>query len=93
MELALRFIVFRSKPEAELKDLGDIGEFLTEQATAFAEDKQFKYSDEAKVFSSTFKLLRDELGADAFRRFDATKKRFVGGFSVSAFEAVSLGVG
>jgi hypothetical protein len=33
------------------------------------------------------------LGDDAFRRYDQKKDRFLGGFSVSAFEAVAIGIG
>jgi len=93
MELALRFIVLRKMSEADLRGLGDIGEFLTDMAAKLAEDKQFNKNEEEQAFKATFTLIRDTLGADAFRKYDATRKRFVGGFSVSAFEAVSLGIG
>jgi hypothetical protein len=92
MELALRFLVFRRMPESQLKGLGDIGEFLTESAARLAEDKDFEREGETKAFRETFAQLQD-VGPDAFRRYDAKRKRFVGGFSVSAFEAVSLGIG
>lgn len=93
MELVLRFLVFRAMPAAGLTNLGDLGEFLTEKAAELAADKSFDLHEEERAFKSTFSLLHNALGDDAFRRYDKIKQRFVGGFSVSAFEAVALGVG
>jgi hypothetical protein len=93
MELVLRFIVFRTATTAQLVNLGDLGEFLTEKASELAREKAFDRAAEEVAFEATFAKLSKVLGSDAFRRFDAHKKRFVGGFSVSAFEAVALGIG
>ncbi|MGB7211434.1 MAG: DUF262 domain-containing protein [Gemmatimonadales bacterium] len=93
MELVLRFVVFRTIAEKHLSGLGDIGDFLTEQASALANDKSFDASGEAAAFRATFQLLKEQLGDEAFRKYDATRARAVGGFSVSAFEAIALGVG
>jgi hypothetical protein len=93
MELVLRFLVFRTMPPAGLVNLGDLGDFLTDKAAELAKDKAFDRTEEEKAFRSTFQLIKVALGDDAFRRFDNSRRRFVGGFSVSAFEAVALGVG
>lgn len=93
MELVLRFIVFRTMVPVAFANLGDLGEFLTEQAKALAQDKSFALKQEEKIFRATFALLESVLGDDAFRRYDKKKGRFVGGFSVSAFEAVAIGIG
>jgi hypothetical protein len=93
MELVLRFIVFRTMAESLLISVGDIGEFLTDEAKARAQDKAFNYKSEEKAFHKAFALLAETLGDDAFRRYDAQKGRFLGGFSVSAFEAVAIGIG
>jgi hypothetical protein len=93
MELVLRFIVFRSMPQAELTNLGDLGEFLTEKAKVLAQDKGFNYKAEEAAFRATFRILSSVLADYAFHRYDDQKGRFVGGFSVSAFEAVAIGIG
>lgn len=93
MELVLRFIVFRTMPEAKLSTIGDMGEFLTDRAVELAEKKDLDTDAEERAFRETFLVLRAQLGDDSFRRFDWQKEKFVGGFSVSAFEAVALGVG
>src|ERR1035437_5527425 len=73
--------------------VGDLGEFLTDEAKARAQDKGFNYKSEETAFRETFALLAKTLEDDAFRRYDAQKGRFLGGFSVSAFEAVAIGIG
>src|SRR5258708_6837533 len=93
MELVLRFIVFRSTPPASLTNLGDLGEFLTEKAKALAQDKTFDLKKEEAAFRETFAILDSVFGDDAFRRYDQKKDRFLGGFSVSAFEAIAVGIG
>jgi Protein of unknown function DUF262 len=93
MELVLRFIVFRTMPPTALGTIGDVGEFLTERAKDIAQDKSFDYRKEESAFRDTFSLLNSTLEDNAFRRYDKKKQRFVGGFSVSAFEAVAVGVG
>ncbi len=93
MELVLRFLVFRTLPAACLTGLGDLSDFLTDQATDMARNRAFDYKTEDAAFRETFAVLSEQLGSDAFRRYDPQKDRFVGGFSVSAFEAVAIGLG
>lgn len=93
MELASRFVVFRKMPPAELKMIGDVGEFLTEKAKTLAQDKAFDYKGEEAAFKETFALLASSLEDNAFRRYDKGKQRFAGAFSVSAFEALAIGMG
>jgi len=93
MELVLRFIVFRTMPPASFANLGDLGEFLTDKAKDLAQDKAFDVKTEEAAFRTTFAVLEAVLGDDAFRRYDKKKHRFLGGFSVSAFEAVAIGIG
>lgn len=93
MELVLRFIVFRKMALAELRTVGDVGEFLTEKAKSIAQDKAFDFKGEESAFRETFALLASTLEDDAFRRYDKAKERFVGAFSVSAYEALAIGMG
>ena len=93
LELVLRFLTFRAMPASKLVNLGELGDYLTDKATEFAKDKTFDRSTEEEAFKSTFASLSATLGSDSFRRYDKTRDRFVGGFSVSAFEVVALGIG
>jgi hypothetical protein len=93
MELVSRFVVFRKMPPAELRTVGDVGEFLTEKAKTLAQDKTFYYKGEEEAFRETFGLLASTLEDNSFRRYDKGKQRFAGAFSVSAFEALAIGMG
>ncbi|HLL46464.1 MAG TPA: DUF262 domain-containing protein [Longimicrobiaceae bacterium] len=93
MELVLRFLVFRTMPEPRLSTIGDMGEFLTDKAVELAELRHLDLATEEHAFRTTFQILQQQLSSDAFRRYDWQKLRFLGGFSVSAFEAVALGIG
>ena len=58
-----------------------------------AGNQSFRQYDEEQAFDNTFNLLKDCLGSEAFRKWDEKRGKSVGGFSVSAFEAVALGIG
>lgn len=92
-ELVLRFLVFRNLESKALKDIGDVGTFLTEEMEYIATSKDYDQDKEASNFRHTFELLNRTLGADSFRRYDKKNERFVGGFLVSAYESVALGIG
>lgn len=96
VELVVRFLVFRLLPEPKLKRIGDIGEFLTDELIklggAFRKDTKLK-SNLEKAFKFTFQNLAAALANDSFKRYDGTKERFLGGFLLSAFEALAIGLG
>jgi len=60
MELVLGCIVFRTLPPSALSNLGDLGDFLTDQATALAENKSFNYAGEEAAFRETFAMLSEQ---------------------------------
>lgn len=92
-ELVLRFLVLRKTGEAELKKVGDLGDFLTDQMMELIQRFEGIENTETEAFVKTFDLLSTSLGADAFRKYDTARKKFTGGFSISAYEVVALGVG
>lgn len=93
LELVLRFLIFSRITESELKAVGDVGIFLTDKLREMAENKKYKYKDNEMVFSKTFEILQNNLSDSAFKRYSVEKKRFLGGFIISQFEAVACGIG
>ncbi|MEN5204502.1 DUF262 domain-containing protein [Stenotrophomonas sp. TWI700] len=91
-ELALRFLVFGTISVSELKSIGDIGVFLTDRMTEIAGAKRFGKAAASKLFNQTFAIIQDAMGDDAFKRYNASKGRHEGGFLLSLFEVVALGV-
>ena len=95
LELVTRFVVFRHLQESQLGAIGEIGEFLTDSIVEFAESQKFHKvkMDEEKAFRTTFAALADSLGDRSFRKYDTEKKRHLGGFLISAYEPIALGIG
>ena len=95
LELVTRFLVFRKLEEGRLSSIGDIGEFLTESIVELAtwEEFQEEQAVEAEAFRWTFANLAASLGERSFRKYDTAKERHLGGFLISAFEPIALGIG
>ncbi|MDB9311933.1 DUF262 domain-containing protein [Spirulina sp. CS-785/01] len=94
MELLLRFLIFRTIQPGELKKIrNDLGSFITDKMIDMAQNKKFNYSIEEFAFKTTFKVLYENMGSDSFRRYSKTKQQFMGGFLVSAYEVIALGIG
>jgi hypothetical protein len=92
LELVVRFLVLLNRDLASLSQFRDLRELLTNSILSYAEDATFDRDAQAQRFATTFSLLNMSLNGSAFRRYDAATDRFLGGFSVSAFEVVSIGV-
>lgn len=92
VELALRFIILSQISENQLKGIGDVGLFLTDKMTQMANNRKYKSSAEKRLFVETFKVLNSALGEDSFKRYNTKKTRHEGGFLLSLFETIALGV-
>lgn len=94
VELALRFIVLRNLAETDFTKIGSaLGEYLTDQMISLAQFEGFDFESEETIFKKVFSILDQELGDDAFRKYDHASQKFTRGFSVSAFEVIALGLG
>lgn len=92
LELILRFLAASQASVERLRAVGDMAEFLTNAAVSMARDEEFDADSARATFEGTFAIIAEALDDQAFHRYDADRDRFLGGFSVSAFEAVSTGV-
>ncbi|MFM9159120.1 MAG: DUF262 domain-containing protein, partial [Dolichospermum sp.] len=62
MELLVRFLVFRTLEENEIKKIGnDLSIFLTDKILEIAKNQQFNYGEEEAAFNKTFEILYDQL--------------------------------
>ncbi|MFC8046456.1 DUF262 domain-containing protein [Nocardia sp. NPDC057353] len=91
MELVCRFFALLRSGEAELRGIENLDTFLSDKIFETIDSHGFDRGDEASRFKRTFTLLRDTLGEDSFKKYD--RGRFLGAFSVSAFETISIGIG
>lgn len=92
VELALRFVLLALIPEKDIKSVGDVGAFLTDKMTELAQSKSFKKPPIKVLFEETFSILDEVLEDDAFKRFNTRKDRHEGGFLLSLYEVIALGV-
>lgn len=92
VELALRFVLLAQVQESDIKSIGDVGDFLTDKMNEAAQNKKFKKAPIKTLFDETFFILDKVLGDDAFKRFSTKKGRHEGGFLLSLYEVIGLGV-
>ena len=95
LELLLRFLIFRGMNEEALEKIPykDISDFITRWTIDFSDHLEMNRELEESAFNVTFKILSDQLEENSFRKYSHQKNKFTGGFLVSAFEAVALGIG
>lgn len=93
VELVVRFLVLLALDEGELNKIGEVGEFLTDRIVELASDKNFDRAREEDRFKKTFNYIARTASSDTFRRYDVSKKRHLGGFLLSAYETIALGLG
>jgi hypothetical protein len=95
LELLLRFIIFRNMDKDALNKIPypDISDLITRRVINFSEESNLDRDAEERAFNVTFGLLSEQLAENSFRKYDHQREKFVGGFLISAFEAVALGLG
>ena len=95
LELVTRFLVFRNIKENELRSVDNLGDFLSDRISNMAQSSDFQKMREVEdaTFKSTFALLANSLAKRSFRKYDVAKGKHRGGFLISAFEAIALGIG
>ncbi|NES82459.1 MAG: DUF262 domain-containing protein [Moorea sp. SIO2B7] len=94
LELVLRFILLFDKDQESLKKLGgDVSVFLTDGMREMALNKELDYSHIKDAFTQTFDVLNEALGDNSFKRYKPEQDKFLGGFLLSAYEVIALGIG
>ena len=95
LELVTRFLVFRNIPENDLRSLGNMGGVLNDRISDLVQSKNFPNArqEEDVAFRSTFHYLANSLAERSFRKYDPEKNGHRGGFLISAFETIALGIG
>lgn len=87
VEIALRFLAYRRHP---YKRGLDVNEYLDVAARQLAKLDDRALNEELDMFDWTFNSLLQLCGNDVFKRWDG--QRHLGGFSISAFDAIAYGV-
>jgi hypothetical protein len=92
MELVVRFATLWDISEESLKEIREVGTFMTDKIIEIAENNQYSRERTENVFRKTFQILANSLGEDSFKKYDRAKKCPSGSFLISMFEIVGLGI-
>ena len=92
MELVTRFIVLRHSKISDIAARDDVNTFITEKLIDLA-SSDFDFSQETTRFEKTFRIINSALSDNAFKKYSAERSKYSGGFLVSAFEIVAIGLG
>jgi len=95
IELVVRYLVLKDIEPAEARQIDDLHNFLTERVLGLAKDPTFDRAAAEAGFTTTFGLLNNSLGENAFRRLrlDQPTPRSIGPFLLAAYEVIALGLG
>ena len=94
MELVLRFILLFDKDDESLQKLGgDVSVFLTDRMREMALKEDLNIAYIKRAFDETFNILNQATKDNSFKRYKADGERFLGGFILSAYEVIALGIG
>lgn len=92
MELVTRFLVLKNASLDDLNKVGDLNNYLTNNLIDLINNNKIDIDLELQQFRKTFDFLHSELGSDSMKRYNQGKDKFEGGFVITAFEIVALGV-
>jgi len=94
MELVLRFILLFDQDDESLQKLGgDVSVFLTQKMRQMAVENNWNRNHIERAFDTTFRILEQSMGDQSFKRYKPEEDRFLGGFLLSAYEVIALGIG
>jgi hypothetical protein len=92
MELVVRFVTLWDMAESDLRDIREVGTFITEKIIAIAEDPEYQLERTETAFRDTFRILANSLGEDSFKKYNRDKGCPSGPVLISMFEIVCLGL-
>lgn len=93
IELVIRFICLRNLLLSDIGSISDLGDYLDNSIIEKMQNSDFDWETEFTQFKSTFDILYASTNDKSFWRYDQNQKKYTGGFLVSAFEIVALGIG
>ncbi|MEC0109504.1 DUF262 domain-containing protein [Paenibacillus taichungensis] len=92
-ELVVRYLIARSVDVEKINLQNDIGNYLTEELINLMERDSFNIERYSKDFNEAINLLNDALSEKAFKKFNRDKNGiFEGGFSLSMYESILVGL-
>lgn len=91
-ELIVRYIIARYANLDSINLQQDIGVYLTEELMDMMEENAAEIEKYTEDFNKMVELLIDTLGDKAFKKYNVEKDVFEGGFSLSLYESLVVGL-
>lgn len=92
MELLSRVLIYRHVDLSKYRSTKDLEVMIGDEIKLMCSNPPFDLNEEQSIIERTFFVLSNELGEDAFRKFNVEKDKFEGPFSVSIFESIVPGL-
>lgn len=93
IDILCKFLVLRKINITQTPKITDIDSFFTEKIKEIANNPNFNFEEEKAAFEKTFQILNECMAGESFRKYDAKKQKFSGGFMLAPFETIALGIG
>lgn len=91
-ELIVRYLIARSVNLKEINLQNDIGTYLTEELINMMELDKSDLEQYANDFIKAIQVLNEVLGEKTFKKYNRDKNVFEGGFSLSMYESIIIGL-
>ena len=91
LELVTRFIVLHDADMNQLRNISELGDYLTDAIIEKSNDGAIEKNTVESSFSRTFGWLDDKLGQDSFKKYYKDQEKVKGGLLVSIYEIIALG--
>ena len=92
-ELVLKFFIFKNVAIEEIKEHNDLNSLITTKALEYCNHGVFNRDFEESIFTQTFDIINNIMNDKAFKRFNTSKNKATGGFLISGFETIAIGIG
>lgn len=93
LELIIRFMCLRNVFLEDISRISDLSDYLNNRILELMSNPEFDWDAEILIFKKTFELLCQTSAEHSFERYNIATERFSGGFIVSAYEIIALGIG
>ncbi|WP_254924308.1 MULTISPECIES: GmrSD restriction endonuclease domain-containing protein [unclassified Rhodococcus (in: high G+C Gram-positive bacteria)] len=93
IELVIRFLVLHGRDPLRQNDLRNFAQFLNDESLALALSPKEDLEVLKRTFETTFKVINENAGEDAFRRWIPAKSAYSGSFLNTSYEVVAIGLG
>ena len=93
LELVTRFLVLRTLSDKQLREIDELGTFLTDNIVGMAEKPDFDLLEANRAFERTFETFANLYKEDSFKKFNSEKNQAYGAMLISIFEVLAIGIG